>query len=374
MLHENEIENEDTVYGVFPQARQDEMEQHARQFAAIAWAAQNGDNTGLARQRADAALEIARHTDAGTETVYIARQLEFIRKALYEIKYTALKSPQLVSYNTTIPRGAQNRTVKAIDTAGEPSIERDDNDDIPSVEMSVVSGTAGFFNMNLKYSFTDQDAAEAMFSGMPLPTMKATAVRTAMARKADIIAFYGEPISGAKGILNQANTLTYSVPTTGQNGATTLASKDSDAILLDLNAPGDQVITSTNEIEEPDTWLMPLDAYRFIGTKRVGDGTSDTVLSYFQRTRQASMAGKLTVVATTKSLAANYASFGGSSGKSRMMVYKNDKEHLEFQLPVPFYQGAPQYRGFRTTTHCMMRCGGVDLYLPKSVIYADGLS
>jgi hypothetical protein len=43
-------------------------------------------------------------------------------------------------------------------------------------------------------------------------------------------------------------------------------------------------------------------------------------------------------------------------------------------LPVPFLQGNPQYAGFTTTVHCMMRCGGVALWLPVSASYADGVS
>lgn len=365
-MNEDEVE----VTGEFPRSRLDQMEQSAREFAAIGWAAQAGDTSKLDRARQDSKFDWATRSDAGVETVYIARQLEFIRKGLYEIKYTALKSPKLVSYNTSVPRGAQNFTVKTIDIAGEPAIERDDNDEIPTVELKVGSGTMGFFNMNLAYSFTDQDAAEAMFAGMPLPTMKATAVRTQMARKADTIAFYGENTSGVKGLLNQANTLTYNVPATGAAGSKKWKDKDSDAILLDLNGAGDAIITGTNEVEEPDTWLIPLDAHRFIATKRVGDGTSDTVLKYFLSNRDT----PATVVATTKSQGANNANWSGSGSDSRMVVYKNDAAHLEFHLPVPFYQAPPQYRNFRTTTNCMMRCGGVALYLPKSVSYSDGVS
>src|SRR6476661_5496793 len=140
--HEIDTEN-DNLDGAFPKARQDQMEQHAHEFAAVAWAARNGDKSQLARHRADASWGFASHADAGAETVYVARQLEMIRKGLYEIKYTALKSPQLVSYNTTVPRGVQNYTVKSVDIAGEPAIERDDSTDIPSLELKVNSGTMG---------------------------------------------------------------------------------------------------------------------------------------------------------------------------------------------------------------------------------------
>jgi hypothetical protein len=371
MISEKDIENEEAV-GVFPQTRLDQMAADAQKFVAAAWQSKNGDRGALQRYRADAQFDFAARQDSGAESIFIARQLEFIRKGLYEIKYAALKSPQLVSYVTSTPRGVQQLTVKAIDVAGEPMIERDDSSHFPTVEMKVSSVGMGFFNMNLAYSFTDQDAAEAMYAGMPLQTAKAAAVRTAMARKADQIAFYGETTTGVKGLLNQTGTTTYATPATGAGGSKKFADKDPDTVLADLNAAGDAIINATGEIEVPDTWLLPLDAYRNIANRRVGDGTNATILQYFKDTR--GKESPLEIVATTKSQGANNAQWAGSGSESRMLVYKNDQEHLEFQLPVPFYQGAPQYSGFRTTVHCMMRCGGVALWLPASACYADGVS
>ena len=44
---------------------------------------------------------------------------------------------------------------------------------------------------------------------------------------------------------------------------------------------------------------------------------------------------------------------------------------LEAICPIIFEQLAPQFEGYEVLTNCHARCGGVVLYYPKSVSYAD---
>lgn len=359
----------------FPKKRQDQLEQFARDFMPVAHAASNGRMDGLDSWRTNSKFVIHGRMDAGAESIYLARQLELIVKGAYETKYGPIKSPRLISYNTGTPRGVVNLTKKAIDSAGEPMIERDDSDQLPMIGLKMSPVTMGFFNMQLGYDFTDQEVAQAMYAGEPLQAMKATATRRAFERKLDIIAFYGEKVSGVKGMLNLASTTSYSTPVTGAGGTSKKwTDKASDDILLDLNAAGDAIIVGTDEVEEPDTWLIPLDAYNIANTRRIGDGTSEMVLSFFKRTRDLATGQAPIVERTVKSQGANNANWSGSGSESRMMVYKNDADHLEMYVPVPFFQRAPEYRNARTIVSCMMRTGGVACWLPKAVAYADGVS
>jgi hypothetical protein len=202
-----------------------------------------------------------------------------------------------------------------------------------------------------------------MFAGMPLPTMKAKAVRDQMARRLDQIAFLGEAKVGAKGLFNQSGTTTYVVPATGQGGVTTWDKKDSDAVLLDLNGMGDQIITDTNEIEEPDTWVLPLSRYRLVNSRRVGDGTNATILRYFLDNRDS----PISVERTTK-LESNTAWTG-----KRAAAYKNDPSKLQLTVPIEFLQKQPEIRGFKVIVNCRMRTGGLALWISKSVGYADNV-
>src|ERR1700689_611665 len=102
----------------FPKERLAKMREYARPFRGI------NDYTlvpaGAARM--DAASESAKwfpHMDAA-DSLSIARQLEEIRAGLYEIQYAPLKATRLFPFNTSIDRGVEQYTVRAVDRAGKP--------------------------------------------------------------------------------------------------------------------------------------------------------------------------------------------------------------------------------------------------------------
>lgn len=345
--------NTEILNSAFPQARHDEMVAFAREF----------DRRNPEKWRADAAWDWTNHFDSGADAIYIARQLEMIRKGLYEIRYPELKAERLIPHDSAFSPGMQDYTARSIDIAGEPAVSKDQPDEVPTIEAHVTSATMSMFNLVLSYAYSDQDAENALFAQMPLQTIKAKAVRDQMARRLDTIAFIGEATVGVLGLLNQTTTLSYTPGSTGSGGSTLWDNKDSDTILLDMNSAGDKIITTTLEVEEPDTWLLPLSAHRLVSNKRVGDGTSSTILKYFTENRDT----PVKVERTSKS-----ETIGGSSSR-RMVVYKNDPSKLQMIVPVRFKQKQPEVRGFKVITNCMMRTGGVALWIPDSVCYTDGI-
>jgi hypothetical protein len=356
MLHEDDDndENEDQVFenSAFPQARLDAMAQFSKEFD---W---RKPEPWLAKARWD----WTGHFDSAAQAIWIARQVEMLREGLYEIRYPELKSERMIPKEFNIPPGVVDYTARSIDSAGEPEVSRDQPDEIPSVELSTTSTTVSMFNLVLAYQYSDQDIDTAMFAGVPLQPMKAKAVRDQMARALDKIAFLGHvKVPGVKGLLNQSGTTTYTPTATGQGGSKHFDLKSSDDILTDLNALGDQIITDTSEVEEPDTWVLPLTTYRVINRRRVGDGTNQTILKYFVENRDSPI-----TVERTQKLESNM----GWTGK-RMVAYRKDPSKLQLLVPTLFRQKAPEVRGFKVRVVCQMRTGGVVLWLPKSVAYGD---
>lgn len=355
-----EFDDEDQVEGRagLPEARLDELNDYARNFD---WRRPPGPET--------VPWNWTQHFDDGAEAIYMAGNLQIIRKALYETRYPELKAEMLIPHDTSGNPGMEREVVRTIDVAGEPEISRDQPDDVPSVELKTGEADVKFFEMSLAYSYSDADVEKAMLSGMPLPFQKAKATRDVMARTKDTMAFVGSAKIGTKGLLNSTGTTTYAVPATGAGGSKKWKDKSSAAVLLDLNGAADQIIEDTNEVEEPDTWLLPSDAYNHINTRMVGDGSSETILSFFKRTRGGD-GSAVNIHKTTKSKA------GKISGvsTSRMVVYRNDPSKLQFKVPLQFFQKQPQVHGFKTVTYCRMRIGELALWLPKSVSYSDDVS
>lgn len=340
----------DIETAMFPQVRLDQMTEAAHHF-------------DIANPPSNLLWRLDSANLDGVEGAFVARQLEYMRPGLFEVQYPGLKGQMLVPTNTTVSAGAEQITITIVDQVGEVKPVHASGSDIPSVEVKTFQKSMNFYTFALSYAYTQQEARAAIFSRMPLLPRKAMATRDQMARKMDDITFTGDTITGLKGLINQTGTDTYTVPTTGAGASATWESKDSDAILLDLNQAPAQIVTNTKEVWVPDTMLLPLSSYQFIAGKRVGDGTSETILSYFMRTtahiRQVESSYKVETA-------------GGSSTK-RMTVYKKDPTVLEHYISMMFEQLPPQAVALEVRTICQMRTAGVAVYEPKAMLYADGI-
>lgn len=302
------------------------------------------------------------HFDAA-ESFFVARQLEFMRPGIYAVQYPALKAQGLIPFNMGVDTGAAQYTATLVDQVGEVKVSSDMASETPMVELLTKQASMAIFHMRLGYQYSLQEARTAMFAKVPLIPQKALRTREQMERKLDDIAFLGETTTGIVGLLTASGTDTYTVPTTGAANAKTFDSKSSDDVLLDLNGVVNQVISNTKEIEIPDTMILPITTKTLIANRRVGDGTSSTILRFFLDNQE-----------FVKTVEATYKAESNSAwtGK-RGVVYKKDPTRLEMIVPQPFEQLPPQAEGFMVTTLCHMRTAGLAIYLPKSICYFDGI-
>ncbi len=309
------------------------------------------------------------HLDGGdfrkdsAESFFVARQLEFMRPGIYAVQYPALKAQRLIPFNMGVDAGASQYTATAVDQVGEVKITADMPDDVPMVELLTRQVSANIYNLSLGYAYSIQEAKAAMFAKVPLLAQKALRTREQMERRLDDIAFLGETVTGITGLLSASGTDTYTVPTNGSGNSTAWSKKKSDDVLADLNGAPNQVIVNTKEIEIPDTMVLPLSAKTLISNRRVGDGTSMTILAYFLANQE-----------YIKEVEATYkAETAGSGSTTRGVAYVKDPTRLEMIVPLPFTQLAPEAKGFKVVTLCHMRTAGLAVYLPKSMIYFDGI-
>jgi hypothetical protein len=313
-----------------------------------------------------AGVEPKIHLDAGefrkdaAESFFVARQLEFMRPGIYAVQYPALKAQRLIPFNMGVDAGASQYTATVIDQTGVVRVSASMPDDVPMVELSTKQVSANIYNLTLGYQYSIQEAQAAMHAKVPLIPQKALRTREQMERKLDDIAFLGDTVSGIVGLLSLTGTDTYTVPANGAGNVTTWDKKASDDILADLNGAPNQVIVNTQDIEVPDTIVMPISSKTLIANRRVGDGTSMTILSYFLANQE-----------YIKEVEATYKAETAASGNRRMVAYVKDPTRLEMVVSKPFTQLPPEARGFKVITLCHMRTAGLMAYLPKSIIYAD---
>ncbi len=299
------------------------------------------------------------HRDSA-ESAFVARQLESMRPGVYKVQYPTLKGARLVSANTEDDTGAEFITITIVDQVGQVLVSKDMSTATPMVEVKTSQQSVSIFSMRLGYQYSLQEARNAIFAKRALTADKAMACREQFERKLDDIIFVGESTIGCKGLLNQSGALTYT-PVAGVGGLLTFASKSPDEVLKDLNGAPSQIVSNSKEIEVPDTALFPTSILEYIGNTRVGDGTSQQILSYWKGTTQ-----------HIKNIESTYkAETLGAGSTPRVTFYKNDPVKIEYALTQPFEQLPPQAKDFMVVTNCHMRTAGVILKYPASMIYLD---
>lgn len=345
-----------SITSMFPSARFKQMLDLARQDRQDAADAQSAEVKELA-----AHIRQTCRADAG-ESLFFARQLEHIRPGVLEIQYPELKGSSLVPTDTSIDPGAASLTVQFFDHVGQAKVVADMDTEIPRADVSASEGNQIIRSIVTSYGYTIQEARAAMFARTPLLPRRAMAARDAIERKLDDVIFVGETVMGLKGLLNQTGTVTYTI-LNGGAGDTNWETKTPDEIITDMTAAVNKIVVDSLGMEEPDTMILPLSSYTYIASKRMGDGDSTTILDHFKR-----CCPMIKTITSTYKLESNT----GWTGK-RMVIYRKDPNKLAFLLPQPFEQFAPQAKNFALITNCHARTGGVALYYPKSVCYADDI-
>lgn len=298
------------------------------------------------------------HFDS-SENLNLRRALEVVRAKTYDKQFPEFKGRSLVPIDNSVHNGAESTAFDSYEEVGEADMIADYSKDAPSVDAKASSESNLIKGMAAKYSYSLQELRAAALSGSGLQQRKANAARRAIEQRHDQILLLGYSIWGLKGLFTLSGTTTFTV-TTGSAG-TSWAVKTSDEILADMFGMEDAIVEGTNEVELPDTLVLPLTAFNQVKTMRMGDGIDGTVLQFFLK-----HAAHIKRVESSTKLQSNSAWTG-----RRMVAYKADPDKLQGVIPQEFEQLAPQVDGLVTKVVCHSRTGGIELYYPKSVCYGD---
>lgn len=295
-----------------------------------------------------------------SESAFFSRQLEHVATGTYDIKYPNLKGRTFLPTDSSVSNGAETFTFRVYDMVGVAKIIANYSDDVPRADVKGTEVTSRIRGIASSYGFSLQEARAAAFAKVPLDQKKGAACRRAMEETLDGICQTGNTANGLAGLLNQSNAISYTIPN-GVSGSQSWNNKTSDEILLDMHGIVNNMISTTKEVEQPDTMLLPLAKYLLISTRRMGDGSDVTILDYFLRTSR-----------SIKDVQPWYAcDTAGSGSGTRMCVYRKDPNAVALIMPQEFEQLPPQEDGFETVILCHMRTGGVVAFYPLSISYGD---
>ncbi len=295
--------------------------------------------------------------------IFFARQLEFIQAKIYEYQYPALKSFQLIPINYDVPAGAEYITATQYQSVGRARIINSYADDLPEAGVIGTQLTNPVVGIGASYRYSHQEIRAAQMARVALPLRLAEAARRANDQTVDNLAFFGNPTVGMTGLLNNPNVPTQTVPADGTGGNTEWTTKSPDQILRDMNLIVNQIVVNSNEVEMPDTLLLPLEQYTLIASTPRSANSDTTILNYFLMNnpfiRQVIPVPKL--------------DGAGTAGADIMVAYEKNENKLQMAIPLPFTQYQPQERNLEFVIPCESRFGGVSIYYPLSLIIGEGI-
>jgi len=297
------------------------------------------------------------------ESAFFTRQLEFVKRKTYDVKYKNLKATSLIPVSTEAPVGADSITFRSFTKVGIAKVVSDYANDFPRVDVYGTESSVKVHSLGNSYGYSIKEIRRSQMAGTNLESRRANTARRAMDELLDDIAWNGKTANNIQGLIDYPGITEYTLPNDGTGTTKTWSTKTPDQIIRDVSGLTNAVTTTTNGREIPDTCILPLKQYNQISTTRVTGGDTNTVLKFIMDTNP-----YLDTIEWVQEL-----SGAGAGGLDRIMVYAKDPDHLTLEIPQAFEQFAPQWKGMTAEIPCHMETAGVIVYYPLSIAFADGL-
>lgn len=323
--------------------------------------------------------QLAQHFDAGDVT-FVARALEFVETSTYDILFPPLEGRKYVPMGPQVNPGTQSVTYRQYRRTGLAKLVTDDGQDLPNAGVSVQEFNRKLFQVGISYQYTNEELRAAAFASqngqaISLDTERGAAARMAVDRAIDVILAIGTatnanipglttgvgPDLGLLGLLNQTLAATYTIAN-GSAGAQAWTSKTPDEVIADLAGLYNSQISGTYKVHQGNRILLPIAQYQDIATRRMGDGSDTTILSF---------AKQMLPGVTFDSW--QYCKGAGSGGVDRAVLFNSDPRYVRATIAREFTQEPPQVAFLTTRVLCTAKLGGVVTPYPLSITYADGI-
>lgn len=280
---------------------------------------------------------------------FLGRQLEKIKAKVYEKRYPNLKGRiHFPPGSEPSGPGAESFTHEVYDSVGVAKIVESYAHDFPRVDVKTSEFTSPIKSLGDSYGYSFQDVRNAMFAGRDLNSRKAMAARKAIAEEEDRLIYYGDAAAGLLGVLNNPNIPIVALPYAIAGTST------ADQIIETVNTLIDTPITLTNGVEQPNTVLMTIEAFRYLTTTRIPD-TNISILKFIQSSQPG--------VEFDWSIRLKGQ---GTGGTDLMVAYNRNEEYVYTEIASDFEQLPPDTDGKTTTINCHERFGGVTIPYPLS--------
>lgn len=319
-------------------------------------------------------VDSAGHSDAA-ESAFVENTLKAIATELAETLYPPEKWDKFLPVDATSHPGAVTYAYRMLTRTGVAQLSSAGRgDDAPNADLFVEEFTTKFYQLESAYQYTWKELQSAEMSkqngGPPIniDAEKARAAKDMIWRGHEKIAALGSSTGfkmdpGLVGIANHPNASTYTIPN-GAGGSPLWANKTPDEVVADLFGICASQYAGTFEIHNPRRILLPTARHQAIAHRRMGDGSDETILSFFMKTRR-----EIGMPVEVESW--HFLNTAGSGSTARMIAYNPDPRFIRLVLSDLFRQFPPQVQNLVYKVLCIAQTAGVVLTQAGSLTYGD---
>jgi hypothetical protein len=326
------------------------------------------------------------YDDAGVrqdvgETLFVERALLWVETETYNTLFPPLEGLKYVPIDASTPEGAKGTAYKQYTRVGIAKLVTERGGDLPTSKLFVREFQHQFYRLGMSYEYTLDDLLAAQFSAqnggpaLNIDMEQAMGAREGINKGLDAVSGIGSATSstipglsigigpdvGLLGILNQPSASLYT-PATGAQGSTQWLFKTPDEKVADLTGQYAAMVAGTFKIFTPDTFLLPITQYEQANGQRMGDGSDETVFSFYKKIKPG-----ITIDSW------QYCAGAGSGGTDRCLAYINNKRYVKHMISQMFRQMPPQYENLEFSVDCVAKTAGVFSPYPLSLSYMDNI-
>ena len=211
------------------------------------------------------------------ESVYFARQLEYIRPKIYDIKRPKLSALEVFPIDRSVSEWAETVTYRMYDATGVAKIIASYADDLPMVGINGKEYTSRIKSLGDAYGWSTAEIRAAAATNTPLKAKLAVMAKRGHDIAVNKIAWFGDAAANLPGFLTNVNIPIYTIPATGTGSSKAWANKTPDQILADLNGITNSVYVQSNGVHKANEVWMPLGASTYIKNTIRGSNSDATI-------------------------------------------------------------------------------------------------
>lgn len=299
------------------------------------------------------------------ESIFFARELEHLKAKSYDKKFPFLKARLLFPLDFTANAGAETITYEQYDQVGMAKIISNYADDLPRADVKGKEFTSRVRTLADSYGYNYDEIQAARMAGKPLAERKANAAKRAIAILENKIAFFGDETHNLQGLLSNQNIQEVTIAADGAGASKTFASKvgSPDLIIRDITGLFTAVHDVSKGVETADTLLLPLNQYNLLANTPRKEGSDMSVMKWVMDNNP-----HLKEIVWVDEMKG-----AGAGASDKMVAYRRDPDAITMEIPSEFKQLPVQEKNLEYIVPCHERLGGVLIYYPLSVAYADGI-